>query len=110
VRAGRSASRGEGAVLPRLASFVSLTLTGDFAGDPGDPCRAHRDDPEFGAFVAPKCARRGRLRFGRARYDRMADHWPTPAAGERIGAGGADEREKFVASRPMARAEWHTRR
>jgi dihydrofolate reductase len=95
--------------MPRLASFISLSIDGYFTGANGDLSWAHRGaDPEFGAFVADNARGGGRLLFGRVTYDMMVGYWPTPAAArtEPAVAERMNALPKIVASRSLARADW----
>lgn len=64
----------------RLAVFEQLSLDGFFADSDGDMSWAHKQDPEWHAFMANNASSGGALVFGRITYDLMASYWPTPAA------------------------------
>jgi dihydrofolate reductase len=56
----------------KLAVFNSVTLDGYFADQSGDMSWAHKQDPEWSAFVADNAKGESQLVFGRVTYDLMA--------------------------------------
>lgn len=92
----------------QLSVFLSISLDGYFADLNGDVSWAHRDDPEFNAFVASNASAGGELLMGRRTYDLMASYWPTAMAKERdpIVADGMNSLPKIVFSRTMSEAGW----
>lgn len=66
----------------RLAVFEQVSLDGFFTDADGDMSWAHKEDPEWHAFMAENASGGGALVFGRTTYDLMASYWPTPAAYE----------------------------
>jgi len=60
--------------------FNSVTLDGYFTDKNSDMSWAHKNDPEWNAFVADNAKGGGTLLFGRITYELMASFWPTPAA------------------------------
>lgn len=91
-----------------LSSFMTLSLDGYYARPNGDMSWAHRDDPEFNAWVADNAQSGGSLLFGRVTYEMMLSYWPTPAARENAPAvaDGMNRASKFVVSRTLERATW----
>jgi dihydrofolate reductase len=69
---------------------------------------AHREDPEFSAFVAKNAQSDGALLFGRVTYEMMASYWPTAAAHANAPevADGMTRARKFVASRTLGGVTW----
>lgn len=92
-----------------LSSFMTLSLDGYFARPNGDMSWAHRDDPEYNAWVADNAQGGGALLFGRVTYEMMQSYWPTPAARANAPsvADGMNRAKKFVASRSLERATWN---
>lgn len=99
------------APVPRLASFMTVTLDGYFAGPTGDISWAHSDlaDAEWSAFVAQNAKGGGQLLFGRTTYDMMAGYWPSAQAqaSQPAVATRMNEMPKVVVSRTMSRATWN---
>lgn len=94
--------------MAKLSSFIMLTIDGCYADAQSDMSWAHQNDPEIQEFTSSNASGGGRLLFGRITYDMMASFWPTPVAAQQmpVVAKGMNEREKFVVSRSMTRAEW----
>lgn len=92
----------------RLAAFELVSLDGYFADVNGDMSWAHKQDPEWNAFVGGNASGGGALLFGRVTYQMMASFWPTPAAMERapVVAEGMNSMPKVVFSRTLDRAAW----
>ncbi len=93
----------------RLVVFNSVTLDGYFAGKDGDLGWAHKDDPEWNAFVAENASGDGTLLFGRVTYEMMVSFWPTPDAIKAFPAvaPGMNSRPKIVFSRTLDKASWN---
>ncbi|HEY3112293.1 MAG TPA: dihydrofolate reductase family protein [Gemmatimonadaceae bacterium] len=93
----------------RLVVFNSVTLDGYFAGKDGDLSWAHKDDPEWNAFVADNARGSGPLLFGRVTYEMMVSFWPTPAAMKSFPevAKGMNGAQKIVFSRTLDNASWN---
>src|SRR5205823_12419500 len=93
----------------RLVVFNSVTLDGYFAGRNGDLSWAHKDDPEWNAFVAGNARGGGPLLFGRVTYDMMVSFWPTPAAAKSFPevAKGMNSAQKIVFSRTLDKVSWN---
>jgi dihydrofolate reductase len=92
----------------RLSVFDQVSLDGFFVDGRGDMSWAHRDDPEWGAFMAENSARGGALLFGRVTYELMAGFWATPA-GRAANPAVADRMTrmpKYVFSRTLATPSW----
>ena len=92
----------------RLVVFNSVTLDGYFTDANGDMSWAHKNDPEWNAFVSENAEGGGTLLFGRKTYEMMASFWPTPAAMGSMPevAEGMNNLPKVVFSRTMDQASW----
>lgn len=96
----------------KLAVFNSVTLDGYFVDTKGDMSWAHRDDPEWNAFVADNASGEAVLVFGRVTYEMMASWWPTPRALQSmpVVAERMNSLQKVVFSRTLDRASWNNTR
>lgn len=96
----------------KLLVFNNVTLDGYFVDKNGDMSWAHKDDPEWNAFVAENASGGGELIFGRVTYDLMVSFWPTPFAIETMPAvaTGMNSMPKVVFSRTMDKASWNNTR
>jgi dihydrofolate reductase len=96
----------------KLAVFNSVTLDGYFAGPDGDMSWAHKQDPEWNAFVAENAKGESEMVFGRITYQMMAGWWPTPQAiaAFKDVADGMNKAKKVVFSRTLATASWSNTR
>ena len=94
--------------MPRLMAFDNVTLDGRFAGPNGDLGWAHKDDPEWKAFVDSNASGDGRLVFGRVTYQMMASYWPTPLAHQTspVVAERMSAMPKIVFSRTLSHTTW----
>ncbi len=94
--------------MSRLIVFNSVTMDGYFAGVTGDMSWAHKNDPEWIAFVEGNARGGGFLLFGRITYEMMAGYWPTPIAAKNspVVAERMNALPKVVFSRTMDRASW----
>jgi dihydrofolate reductase len=94
--------------MPKLIVFNSISLDGFFTDANGDMSWAHRNDPEFNAFIAENAEGGGRLLFGRKTYELMKSYWPTPAAmkDNPVVAEQMNDLPKVVFSRTMNEASW----
>ena len=92
----------------KLSVFNQVTLDGYFVDLKGDMTWAHRDDPEWNAFVEDNASGGGTLLFGRRTYEMMASFWPTPAAREMapLVADRMNNLPKVVFSRTLETASW----
>ncbi len=94
----------------RLITFNSVSLDGYFTTGNGDISWAHKNDPEWNAFVAGNADASGGgvLVFGRRTYDLMVSFWPTPMAAKSFPevAEGMNKRQKIVFSRTLDKALW----
>ncbi len=92
----------------RLIAFEQVSLDGYFVDANGDMSWAHKQDPEWNAFVAGNASGDAALLFGRVTYEMMASFWPTPAAIERAPAvaEGMNTMPKVVFSRTLEKASW----
>ena len=92
----------------KLKVFNQISVDGYFTDVHGDMSWAHRQDPEWGAFVSGNASGEGVLVFGRITYELMASFWPTPAALEAFPgvAEGMNYLAKIVFSRSLAEATW----
>jgi dihydrofolate reductase len=93
----------------KLIVFNHVTLDGYFADKNGDMSWAHKQDPEWNAFVAENASGGGQLLFGRVTYELMASYWPTPAAMKNSPAvaEGINNLPKVVFSRTLGKASWN---
>jgi len=96
--------------MPRLTSFIQLSLDGYYCDSRGDMSFAHKPptDTEWHQFVAGNAREGGRLLFGRVTYEMMAAWWPTPMAAQAMPevAARMNEMPKVVFSRTMESADW----
>jgi dihydrofolate reductase len=96
--------------MPKLTTFVQVTLDGYFADSHGDMSWAHKDrgDAEWQGFVAGNANSGGRLLFGRVTYDLMASYWPTQFAAQNdpVVARQMNALPKIVFSRSLDKAAW----
>ena len=92
----------------KLVAFESVSLDGFYKDAGGDMSWAHKQDPEWSAFVAGNAGGDGALLFGRVTYEMMASFWPTPAAREMAPAvaEGMNGMTKYVCSRTLTSASW----
>ena len=92
----------------RLIMFNSISLDGCYSAPNGDMSWAHRQDPEWQAFVEGNASGGGELWFGRVTYDMMASYWPTPMAAQNnaVVAAGMNATPKVVFSKTMKQAAW----
>lgn len=95
--------------MPRLVVYNSMSLDGFFTDARGDMSWAHKQDPEWQAFVRENASGGGQLLFGRKTYELMAGFWSTPAAMQSnpVVAERLNALPKFVCSRTLARASWN---
>ncbi len=93
----------------KLSVYNSVTLDGYFTGANGDFSWAHRQDPEFMAFVEGNAKGGGELLFGRITYELMASYWPTPLAikNDPVVAARMNDLPKVVFSRTLDKASWN---
>src|SRR6202171_106513 len=68
--------------MSKLVVYNSISLDGYFTDANGDMRWAHKQDPEWQAFVSENARGGGQLLFGRITYDLMASFWPTPLAAQ----------------------------
>lgn len=96
----------------KLLVFNQVSLDGYFVDAVGDMSWAHKDDPEWHAFVSENAGRGGELVFGRITYEMMARFWPTPQALQRLPAvaRGMNQSPKIVFSRTLNQASWSNTR
>ena len=94
--------------MQKLDVFNSVTLDGYFTGPDDDISWAHREDPEWNAFVEENSKGGGTLLFGRKTYEMMASFWPTPeaAASFPVVAQRMNQMPKVVFSRTLDQAPW----
>jgi dihydrofolate reductase len=92
--------------------YNNVSLDGYFVDAKGGMSWAHKQDPEWSAFVSENAQGGSVLAFGRVTYDLMAGFWPTeaalkslPAVAERMNSG-----PKVVFSRTMEKASWNNTR
>lgn len=92
----------------KLSVFNQVSLDGFFSDPDGDMSWAHKNDPEWNAFVADNASRGGMLLFGRKTYEMMASFWPTKMALQSmpIVAERMNNLPKVVFSRTLDSASW----
>ena len=105
--AGFQGRREEGNVR-KVIAFEQVSLDGFFVDAKGDMSWAHKQDPEWNAFVAGNASGNGALLFGRVTYEMMASFWPTPLAAQRVPAvaEGMNRMPKLVFSRTLQDVSW----
>ena len=88
--------------------YNNVSLDGYFVDRKGDMSWAHKQDPEWSAFVAENSQGGSVLLFGRVTYDLMAGYWPTQAAIKNLPvvAERMNNLPKVVFSRTMDKASW----
>jgi dihydrofolate reductase len=93
----------------KLSAFNAVSIDGYFADDRGDMSWAHKQDPEWNAWVNENASGGGVLMFGRITYDLMTMYWPTPMAAENnpVVARRMNAASKIVVSRSMEKATWN---
>jgi dihydrofolate reductase len=93
----------------RLSVFNNVSLDGYFVDVNGDMSWAHKQDPEWMAFVQENASTGGELVFGRITYEMMASFWPTPQAIQTmpVVAEGMNQAPKVVFSRTLDKATWN---
>jgi len=92
----------------KLVVFNMVSLDGFFVDRKGDMSWAHKNDPEWNAFVNQNASGNGVLVFGRVTYELMAGYWPTPMALENspVVAKGMNDMPKIVFSRTLDNTSW----
>jgi dihydrofolate reductase len=87
----------------KLSVFNTVSIDGYFADACGDMSWAHKQDPEWNAWVNENASGGGVLMFGRVTYDLMTMYWPTPMAAKNdpVVAGRMNEMPKIVVSRTI---------
>ena len=92
----------------RLLVFNQVSLDGYFTDSKGDMSWAHKNDPEWNAWVQDNAKGGGVLLFGRITYQMMASFWPTAAALETmpVVAERMNNLPKVVFSRTLDKASW----
>jgi dihydrofolate reductase len=95
--------------VPKLVVFNQVSLDGYFTDANGDMSWAHKQDPEWNAFVAENAQGGGVLLFGRITYEMMASFWPTPHAMQHmpVVAEQMNNLPKVVFSRTLDQASWN---
>ena len=98
--------------MSKLLVFNSVTLDGYFVDKNGDISWAHKNDPEWNAFVENNAKGESVLVFGRITYEMMASWWPTPEAMKSmpVVAERMNNLPKVVFSRTLDRASWNNTR
>jgi dihydrofolate reductase len=96
----------------RLVVYNQLSLDGYFVDANGDMSWAHKDDPEWNAFVSENVRDEGPLLLGRVTYNLMAAFWPTPIASETMPevAERMNALPKVVFSRTLDQVSWRNTR
>ena len=95
--------------MPKIIVFNQVTLDGYFVDMNGDMSWAHKNDPEWNAFVADNAKGDATLLFGRITYELMAGFWPTPQAMKTmpVVAERMNDLPKVVFSRTLDQASWN---
>jgi dihydrofolate reductase len=93
----------------KLTVFNTVSMDGYFADTHSDMSWAHKQDPEWNAWVNENASGGGVLMFGRVTYDLMTMYWPTPMAAKNnpIVARRMNEMPKIVVSRTMDQPRWN---
>ena len=93
----------------KIIVFNQVSLDGYFVDRNGDMSWAHKQDPEWNAFVASNASGGGELLFGRVTYDLMVSYWPTAHALQNnpVVAEHMNALPKVVFSRTMDRPSWN---
>lgn len=93
----------------KLTVFNNVSIDGYFVDLRGDMNWAHKQDPEWRAWVNENASGGGVLMFGRATYDLMTMYWPTPMAekNDPIVARRMNAASKIVVSRSLEKATWN---
>lgn len=88
--------------------FDSVSLDGFFTDAKNDMSWAHKQDPEWNAFVGGNASGNGALLFGRVTYEMMKAFWPTEQAAQTMPevAAGMNRMPKYVVSRTLDRVDW----
>ena len=96
----------------KLMVFNSVTVDGYFTGANGDMSWAHRQDPEWNAYVEDNARNESEMLFGRITYEMMASFWPTPQAIQMfpVVAEGMNRAPKVVFSRTLDKVSWSNAR
>jgi dihydrofolate reductase len=92
----------------KVRVFENVSLDGFFTDGKNDMSWAHKQDPEWNAFVSGNAGGDGALLFGRVTYDQMVSFWPTPQAAQMMPdvARGMNAMPKYVVSRTLERVDW----
>ena len=95
--------------MAKLIVFNAMSLDGYFTDAKGDMSWAHKQDPEWQAFVKENASGGGQLLFGRITYELMAGFWSTPAAlqSNPVVAGRLNGLPKFVCSTTLEQVTWN---
>jgi dihydrofolate reductase len=96
----------------KVIVFQQVSLDGYFTDANSDMSWAHKQEPEWNAFVAGNAKGDAVLLFGRITYEQMAGFWPTPQAHAAMPsvAEGMNRMQKVVFSRTMDKASWNNTR
>ena len=95
--------------MPKLVVYNAMSLDGYFTDAKGDMSWAHKQDPEWQAFVKENASGGGQLLFGRITYQLMAGFWSTPQAMQSnpVVAERLNALPKFVCSTTLEQANWN---
>lgn len=96
----------------KLIVFNQVSLDGYFTDAKGDMSWAHKQDPEWLAFIDENAQGGGEALFGRKTYELMASYWPTPLAMQQapVVAKAINEMPKVVFSKTLKKADWNNTR
>lgn len=95
--------------MAKLIVYNAMSLDGYFTDAKGDMSWAHKQDPEWQAFMKENASGGGQLLFGRITYELMAGFWSTPAAlqSNPVVAGRLNGLPKFVCSTTLEQVTWN---
>lgn len=95
--------------MAKLIVYNAMSLDGYFTDAKGDMSWAHKQDPEWQAFMKENASGGGQLLFGRITYELMAGFWSTPAAlqSNPVVAGRLNSLPKFVCSTTLEQVTWN---
>ena len=98
--------------MTKLVVYNAMSLDGYFTDAAGDMSWAHKQDPEWQAYVSENASGGGQLLFGRVTYELMASFWPTPLAAQSnpIVVDRMNNMQKYVFSTTLDRASWNNTR
>ena len=92
----------------KVQVFDSVSIDGFFTDAGNDMSWAHKQDPEWNAFVSGNASGEGALLFGRVTYEMLKAFWTTEQAAQMMPevAAGMNRMPKYVVSRTLDRSDW----